>query len=360
MLQKTVKEIDRELRNFARDSEFIKNSSKAAPFLADSLRDLITRKGKRIRPLLFICSYLGYTDSNEMDMKVLLRSSLSMEILHVFLLIHDDIIDRSSFRRGKPTIHRIFNKKLGLEENDRTGPDLAIVAGDILYTSAINCLLSMNELPERKEKALKLFLSAASNTGTGEFLDILNDKKNIEEILPEDILATYEMKTADYTFSSPLLIGASLAGTDENESKRLSSYGRKTGIAFQLLDDLLDVFGDPAVTGKPAFNDIRSGKRTLLASGTLRALTGNSQKDFITLFAKKDKTEQDCVRIKDLIRSSGAGKDTRDLAFEMLEEAEIDLIKLKMRPEQKDTVASLNEKIRKGLENIISPPHTER
>ena len=359
MLDRTVQDINLELEKFARNSEFIRNSSKASAFLADSLRDMITRNGKRIRPMLFIFSYLGYTGSGKIDREKLLKASLSVEILHVFLLIHDDIIDKASFRRGKPTIHRMFNKELGLEKNDRTGSDLGIVAGDILFTAAVNCLLSMDELPERKEKALRLFLSAASNTGTGEFLDILNDKKTIDEIPPEEILATYEMKTAEYTFSSPLLIGASLAGAYAEESERLNSYGRSTGIAFQLLDDLLDVFGDAALTGKPAFNDIRSGKRTLLASRTAKTLPDLSRKDFIRLFAKKDKTDEDCEKIKTLMISSGSEKYTRDLAFKMLEKAERALIMLKMRPEQKNAVASLNLRIRKGLEKII-PAHTER
>ena len=122
------------------------------PILYESIREFSLRKGKRIRPLLLILSYMGYSDKNKRISSSLYRASTCIELLHNFMLIHDDIIDRSSLRRGKPTLHKLLGKTVKATDREKLGYDLGIIAGDIVYALAIDAFLSIKEDPERKER----------------------------------------------------------------------------------------------------------------------------------------------------------------------------------------------------------------
>ena len=178
------------------------------PILYESLREFVLRKGKRIRPLLMILSYNGYRkDRGRMAPSIYYVSSC-IELLHNFMLIHDDIIDRSRLRRGKPTLHRALGKAAKTREQDKLGYDLGIVAGDIVYALAIDAFLSINEDRRRKEKALKYFIQTAVLTAMGEFVDTLHGVSPINKIKEKDVYLNYSLKTARYTFDCPLVVGA--------------------------------------------------------------------------------------------------------------------------------------------------------
>ncbi|MFA4890005.1 MAG: polyprenyl synthetase family protein [Candidatus Omnitrophota bacterium] len=254
--------IEQELKKFAVKLDKQYSLNKLSPLLFNSIKEFILRKGKRVRPTLFIIGYLGFSRKIASG---LYTSALSIELLHDFMLVHDDIIDKSDTRRGKPSMHKIFNDYLShCEGNKFNGADLAIVAGDVMYAMGLNAFLSIKENKERKEKALRQLIETAFYTGGGEFIELIYGLKDIEKIAKEDIYKIYDYKTATYTFASPLAIGAILGGADKVQSNKLFQYGIQLGRAFQIKDDVLGMFADEKKTGKSTLTDLREAKKTIL------------------------------------------------------------------------------------------------
>ncbi|MBU1128098.1 MAG: polyprenyl synthetase family protein [Candidatus Omnitrophica bacterium] len=306
MINKLKEDIDREIRLFQADVKKDLKLHTISPLLFEGIKDFVERPGKRIRPVLFILAYLGYTKKRRISRQKLLRASLSLELLHDFLLIHDDVIDKSCMRRGKLSLHRLFNSKLKISSDDETGSDLSIVAGDVIFALAVGSFLSFDGNSERKEKALVEFIKTAALTGAGEFIDITSGMKGIDKISRKEIFDICTFKTAEYTFCGPMKIGASLAGAANAELKKLSGLGIALGRAFQILDDLLDVFSTTIRTGKPVLSDLAESKKTLLVWETFRRLGTKDKKIFKVLFGKKSKTKEDLQKIEQLIIKSGA------------------------------------------------------
>ena len=277
-----------------------------ADILYAGIKDFVGRGGKRIRPALLVLSYLGYTKKKRIQRKKLLRCAGSMELLHDFLLVHDDVIDRSRLRRGKPTLHRVFNKKLGLSAENRIGSDLAIVAGDVLFAMAVDGLLAVDEGALRKERALRMFIEAAAVTGIGEFLDVTSGIQNIENITEKAVFRIYTLKTAKYTFECPMTVGAALAGAGTNEIKKLSLLGTALGQAFQIQDDMLDMFSSSKTIGKSVLSDLDESKKTLIVWKAYKRLGHGDRKELKRLLEKSDKNRNDFIEFRALVKKSGA------------------------------------------------------
>lgn len=262
MIYKIKKCIEKNLIGQLKNLEKIYFLSGISPLLAKSIKEFILRKGKRLRPILFVIGYLGFTKRAK---RGLYTSAISLELLHDFLLIHDDIIDKSNTRRGKPSLHTSFNLYLKSFKNTKVnGQDLAIVTGDIIYALALQAFLAIKEEPRRKEKALERFIQAAFYTGCGEFIELITGLRDIGKIKKGEIYKIYDYKTAYYTFAFPLAIGATLAGANQSQIKKLSQYGISLGRAFQIQDDILGMFGREREIGKSIFSDLQEAKRTLL------------------------------------------------------------------------------------------------
>lgn len=240
------------------------NLENLSPLIFDSIKEYLLREGKRVRPLLFLLSYKGYATPGP-DPKNLFRSAIGTELLHAFLLIHDDIVDRSQTRRGLPSAHRILAEKTAnLPFLSFGGEDLAIILGDIVYSMAIEAFLSVETNPKNKEKALLAFVESAFLTGCGEFIEMLAGAKALQDVSEETVLSIYDYKTAYYTFVSPLLAGAILAEAPMADLKKLKELGLSLGRAFQINDDILGIFGEEEVTGKSSLTDLAEKKKTLL------------------------------------------------------------------------------------------------
>ncbi len=249
------KRIDNELVKFIRNMDRVYSLRKISPLLFKEIKDFALRKGKRLRPILFIIGYLGFSEKVAPN---LYTSAISLELLHDFLIIHDDIIDKSDMRRGKPSMHKKFDEYLSKYKNVKfTGQDLSIVVGDIMYAMAIHAFSSIKEENSRKEKALKNFLEAAIYTGAGEFIELLQGLKDIEDTTQEDIYKVYDLKTAFYSFARPLSTGAILAGANQYQTNRLFQSGINLGRAFQIKDDILGIFGDESKIGKSSLTGWR-------------------------------------------------------------------------------------------------------
>src|SRR3989338_6086904 len=187
MIEEAKRQIDRSLEHFMSQIKRDYKLHLVNPILYKSIREFSLRRGKRIRPLLLILSYKGYCPARKRISSSLYHASTCIELLHNFMLIHDDIIDQSHLRRGKPTLHRLLRKAAKTKNTDKLGYDLSIVAGDIVYALAIDAFLSIKEDPRRKEQALKYFIKTAAFTAMGEFLDILHGVDKIEHIKEKDV-----------------------------------------------------------------------------------------------------------------------------------------------------------------------------
>lgn len=304
MFYQIKKQIDKNLFDFVNQADKSYSLSSISPVLFSKIKNFLIRPGKRIRPVLFVIGYKGYAKKSPAG---LYRSALSVELLHDFMLIHDDIIDKSSTRRGKPSMHAMFNNYLSKEKKIKfSGNDLAIVAGDIVYALAIDAFLSVKVNFRLKEKALRNFLKAAALTGSGEFIELLGGLKKLNSLKKSDIYKIYQYKTAFYTFSCPLSTGAILAGAGKKELKGLETYGKCIGEAFQIKDDILGMFGCEKNTGKSSLSDLQEAKKTLLIFYAYQNSCQKNKKNITRLLEKKKINYQDLSKMRELIIKSKA------------------------------------------------------
>jgi len=309
--------VEKELASYINKLAHSYPSQKISRVLFNYINEFISRSGKRIRPILFTVSFLGFS---EKEVPGLYRSALSLELLHDFMLVHDDIIDKSETRRAKPSMHAMLNKYLFKYKNIKfNGQDLAIVAGDVMYAMAIAAFLSVKADPKQKEKALKLLINAALQTGSGEFIELVAGTKPIEEITKNEIYKIYDLKTACYTFATPLAMGAELAKARPRQVKLLFDYGMYAGRAFQIKDDILGIFGDEKEIGKSTLTDLQEAKKTILI---WYAYVHSQSEDKLTIkkILSKDKVSKvDLAIIREIIIRSGALKYAQGEIMRLLE-----------------------------------------
>ncbi|MDD5477581.1 MAG: polyprenyl synthetase family protein [Candidatus Omnitrophica bacterium] len=304
MFLKIKNRIEKELRAYTRSIDQLYTLNKLSPILFESIKEFILRDGKRVRPILFCIGYLGFSRKNPAG---LYRSALSLELLHDFMLVHDDIIDKSSMRRGKPSMHTLLKGCLsGNKKVKFGGEDLAIVAGDVMYAMALDAFLAVREEPKRKEAALEKLIRAALYTGSGEFIELLLGIKPIEKVTREDVYKIYDYKTANYTFASPLTMGAALAGAKTSQIKKLYSYGMLLGRAFQIKDDIIGTFSEEKETGKSNITDIKEAKRTLLIWYAFGKADKKDKLAIKKILEGKTVKQGGLIKIREIIVKTGA------------------------------------------------------
>jgi geranylgeranyl diphosphate synthase type I len=240
----------------------------------DSLRDFVLGGGKRLRPTFAWWGWRGAGGSPiDPQAQAVLRAVSSLELIQACALVHDDLMDDSTTRRGAPTVHVDFAARhraagwLGTPE--RFGSATAILVGDIALAWADDMLRSADLWPDQLTRAHTVWQAMRTEVLAGQYLDVLTQACGDER--PEAALQIDRYKTAAYTVERPLHLGAAIAGADPALVYAYRRFGADIGVAFQLRDDLLGMFGDPRVTGKPAGDDLREGKRTLLLAYGLRA-----------------------------------------------------------------------------------------
>ena len=230
----------------------------------DWLRTL-TSGGKRLRPAFCVWGYLG---SGGSDRPAALRAAASLELLQACALIHDDVMDDSDVRRGRPAAHRQFaglHRSAGwVGDPERFGHGSAILLGDLCLGWADALLYRSGFDDEALARAKPVFDLMRTEVMAGQILDLVEQARGGGSV--DRALRVVRYKSATYTIERPLQLGAALAGADAAYLEALSGYGLPLGEAFQLRDDVLGVFGDPEQTGKPAGDDLREGKRTVLVA----------------------------------------------------------------------------------------------
>lgn len=239
----------------------------------DSLTGFVLGGGKRIRPIFAWWGWRGAGGAPDgPQARAVLRAVSSLELIHACALVHDDLMDDSTTRRGTPTVHVEFAARhraagwLGTPE--RFGSATAILLGDIALAWADDMLRGAGLWPDQLHRAHLVWQAMRTELLAGQYLDVLTQACGDEA--PEAALRIDRYKTAAYTVERPLHLGAAVAGASPALVAAYRRFGADIGVAFQLRDDLLGMFGDPEVTGKPAGDDLREGKRTLLLACGLR------------------------------------------------------------------------------------------
>lgn len=277
--------------------------------LVDAVAALL-RGGKRLRAAFCYWGYSGFGGAHD---DAAIRAATAMEFFQAAALLHDDVMDDSAVRRGAPTAHvRLAARHreqdwLGLP--DRFGQAGAILAGDLCLVWTDEVMATSGLPVAESTRARACFDQMRTQLMAGQFLDILHSVRGWESHGHDERIAAarhvVRYKSAKYSVEQPLLIGADAAGVDRSDRGLLSTYGLELGEAFQLRDDALGVFGDPAATGKPAGDDLREGKHTVLLALTLQRC---SPADAATLTAELGRPDLDAdgiERLRAIIADSG-------------------------------------------------------
>ncbi|WP_144121197.1 polyprenyl synthetase family protein [Catellatospora sichuanensis] len=292
------------------------------PLLA-AARDAVLGGGKRVRPLF---AYWGWRSVAGPDAPVqpVLPALAALELLHAFALVHDDVMDRSVTRRGRPTAHRALAAAHAGQrlrgDADRFGDAGAILVGDL-------CLVWADRLMGRAKVHSSALAGARAaydrmrvEAIAGQFLDVLGDHARTWS--PERALRTARLKTAGYTATWPLHYGAALAGATGTTFARgplgraYTRYGLAVGEAFQLRDDLLGLYGEPAVTGKPVGDDL--GKPTMLLLLARAQASARQHAELDKLLAAE---HPDVTRLGEVVRATGAAQRLSDMITERVADA---------------------------------------
>ncbi len=258
--------------------------------LAETARGFVLHGGKRLRPMFAYCGWRCVRDAS--GDAPMVTAAASLELLHGCALIHDDVMDGSGTRRGRPSVHAAFAAMhaRGAFTGDARifGTAAAIVVGDLLLSWADAMFAAADFTSTEGHRARAVYDDMRQQVMAGQYLDMLVQARGNFSV--EEAQRVAEYKTSKYTVEGPLQFGAAAAGAAPELVAALSGYGLPLGEAFQLRDDVLGVFGDPGRTGKPIGDDLREGKRTMLVAlamnaaeptqaGLLRAGLGNRDLD---------------------------------------------------------------------------------
>ncbi len=275
--------------------------------------------GKRLRPAFAYWGWRG-AGGDARDDDAALRASASLEFLQACALIHDDVMDGSDTRRGLPAAHRRFagvHREAGwLGSHEAFGMGAAILLGDLCLSWSDEVLLTSGFGPEPLTRAKTVYDEMRTELMAGQYLDLLEQARGGGSV--ERALTVVRYKSAKYTIERPLHLGAALAGADAAVFEAYTGYGLPLGEAFQLRDDILGVFGDPEETGKPAGDDLREGKRTVLIATAVEQ-SSPTQAEVIRRYLGDPGLGSDGVSaLREIIDSTGALRRTEALIDELL------------------------------------------
>ncbi|MFZ4269241.1 polyprenyl synthetase family protein [Streptomyces arboris] len=280
--------------------------------LAGRVADFTLDGGKRMRPRLLWWGMRACGAADAGSTAAALRLGVALELIQTCALIHDDVMDRSRLRRGKPAVHIGLAGQAGLspdsERGSAFGTSAAVLAGDLALVWADDTVAETALPAPVRHRIRSIWRSMRTEMVAGQYLDLHGQATGGSSAARA--IRTACLKSALYSVERPLTIGAALADADERTTAALRSAGRCAGIAFQLRDDLLGVFGDPARTGKPSGDDIREGKPTyLLAVARERAEAAGDEGALAVLghaVGNADVTEGDLADVRGVFEETGA------------------------------------------------------
>lgn len=285
----------------------------------DNVRMFMMRGGKRLRPVLF---YYGYVMAGGEREEAILRCSLAMEFLHAYFLIHDDIIDQDNMRHGGPSLHykyhKDYEKEFAGKDTEHFGVSIAIIAGDIVSTWGYEILAQCCLENDRKLAALEKLTRIDEETSVGQIMD---EFLEMGKAADENVI--YEMqkyKTAKYSVCGPIQLGAILAGAGKAELDFIERFSIPLGIAYQIRDDILGLFGDDYQTGKPVGADIREGKKTLLVYYALEHAAVEEKEFLLSCLGDENLSGEKLTRVRKIIVNRGSLQYSENRINELAEE----------------------------------------
>ena len=267
--------------------------------------------GKRFRPRMVMASYEGLGGD---DSDAAAYVGAAFELLHTALIVHDDVIDRDFVRRGIPNISGSYRDiattaGIAIPTAEHRGMSAAVVAGDLALFNSYRLIDRSGVTGDVRERILEILDDALFASAAGEMIDV---DFSIAAGVPtvDAVLRMERLKTAVYSFECPLQAGAVLAGASEDVVALLGRFGREVGIAYQIVDDLLGVFGDEAETGKTTIGDLREGKRTVLIAHAATTPQWQELKPFV---GKPDLTPAEASVAAALLEKAGSKQFTEEL-----------------------------------------------
>jgi geranylgeranyl diphosphate synthase type I len=280
-----------------------------------ALRDLLFAGGKRLRPAFCHWAFVGA--GGEPSDPLVTDAGAALELLHSFAVIHDDVIDASDQRRGRPSVHRAFadlHRASGWRgEGQRFGEGAAILIGDLAFVYA-DMLLA-----DGPRQAIDVFAEQRLEVNLGQYLDLIGTARGDTSAEQARRICLY--KSGKYTVERPLHLGAALAGRLDHLGAYLSAFGLPLGEAFQLRDDLLGAFGDPEVTGKPVGEDLREGKPTSLYVLAMARADGAAARLLADRFGSASLTADEVSELQSILVETGARQRVEETIDALLDRA---------------------------------------
>lgn len=290
----------------------------------DAYLDILSRGGKRIRGALV---HVGYEMAGGKDEKMIIEAARAVEMIHAYILVIDDINDRSSIRRGGPTAHikvaDYHNKQSWADEGLHFGESIAMNAALVGNHSAQMILANLNVDAGLRLKAISTINHGIVVTAHGQFNDMFNEVTG--DVTVGEVMNVMEWKTAHYTFLNPLTFGMVLAGAECSMTDAIRDYSIHAGKAFQISDDILGTFGVEFESGKSPLDDIREGKRTVLTIYALENACKADKNFLISMLGNHKLTPSQFNRCKDILLDTGALEYAQNMAQELVDKANISL-----------------------------------
>ena len=343
--------VDTRLREvLAAESAVLAEISRDAAPLMDAWTAMLSG-GKRLRAAFCYWSWRAHGGSpTAPDLSHVLGVGAALELFQAAALFHDDVMDNSDTRRGRPTAHRAFAQRH--RESGWTGDSVqfglssAILLGDLsLIASESELLAATSGLPrDVRRSARATFTRMRSEVTIGQYLDMHAQMLPWDQDFAADerrALEVIRSKSARYSVEAPMVLGATLAGRGAHDIELASEVGLPLGEAFQLRDDLLGVFGDPTVTGKPAGDDLREGKRTLLVVHAMRGVDASTRRDLAAALGRADLTDDEVIELQVIITASGAVDAVEERIARLTDEAFDALGRTRLDPEAEPVLREL-------------------
>lgn len=314
------------------------------------LNEFLLTPGKRLRPSLFLGSYHAVAELDAPAEDAIFRVAAALEIFHTFALIHDDVIDRSNSRRGKPTLHRCLEKRLGF--SDEQAGHLAVIIGDILFGFAIECFLDPALDAGRARDALRHFTLIAQDTGIGEASEIVQTYRDLDEITEEEIRQTYALKTGRYTIECPLVCGAILGGARADVIQTLQRFSHSIGMAYQIENDLHEIDTLEEGLTELAY-DLQSGVKTLFLLRTRDSL-GSAERAILNRYLQTDQSTPS-LPLTEILVNSPARRELKDEVESLFDDAREVLERSGLNVRQRMRIAVLLDYIDKNRHHSEKP-----
>ncbi len=291
--------------------------------LYDPIRYILSIGGKRVRPVLMMMGYNLYKD----DVDSIINNAIALETYHNFTLLHDDLMDKSDLRRGNPTVHKKWDE------------NTAILSGDTMLILAYQIFNKGKHTPE----ALDTFIEATLGVCEGQQYDM--DFENRDDVTEAEYMEMIRQKTS-LLLACALKIGALLAGADKEDADNLYEFGEKMGLAFQLQDDLLDVYGDPKVFKKKLGGDIVENKKTFMLINALQLANANQKTELDKwISAKEFNAEEKIAAVTSIYNELGIDKLAQKKIEELFAISLQSLDKVKVADEKKCELRAFANKL---------------